>query len=307
MAYLDLSKVVARSASLSVTAALAMLLSACGTPSKGSSSSVASSSSSSSVVVSSSSSSSSSSVSADPCAGSVFCDDFESGSLNGWNVSGQAAVSTEQAYQGSRSVKVTAAGGGYNRNFLSLDLGSFGAAQQSLYGRMMVYLSNQNSLGGDFTFVQADGQPKAVSGAPAGTNVMYRMRLDGRFDHIFANYDTYPNWSTDCWKHPSFNQGTNTPPPADYLIPKNQWACVEWHFDAQADELMFWRDGGELSQIHVSKTGDGCVAQQQQGTWYAPQQFDVLHVGIEQYHNTSKARTMYIDDVQVSDRYIGCP
>lgn len=295
---------VAGAAQLGVVLAVTAVLAACGGNNNTSSSDSVSSSSSSAPVVSSSSASS---QAADPCAGSLFCDDFEAASIQTWSVSGQTVLSTEQAYSGSKSVKVSGAGGGYNRNFLTLNLNQYSDAQKSLYGRMMVYLSDQNSRGGDFTFVQAEGAPKSVSNAPSSVNVMYRMRLDGRFDHIFANYDTYPNWSTDCWAHPPFNAETNTPPAADYLMPKNQWACVEWHFDADADEMMFWRDSSELADIHVNKTGDGCVSAQQQNVWYAPQKFANLHIGIEQYHDTSKARTMYVDDVQISDRYIGCP
>lgn len=277
------------------------LLAACGTDKSPSSSESSSSVSSSSSSVVSSSSSSSSSVVMDPCSSVLFCDDFEGGSLASWDVSGNAVLSSEQAYSGDTSVKVTGAGGSYNRNYLSLDLNQYPAAQQTLYGRMMVYLTDQNSTSGDFTFVQADGSPKSVSNAPSSVNVMYRMRLDGRYDHMFANYDTFPNWDTDCWAHPPFD------PAPEYRMPKNEWACVEWHFDAAADEMMFWRDGTHLTGIDVSKTGDGCGAQTQSGVWYAPQEFSVLHVGVEQYHDGIPPRTMYIDDVQVSDRYIGCP
>lgn len=293
---------------LSAAGLACVLMVACGTdketesPSESSSSSSSVVSSSSSTVSSSeSSSSSSSSVVAEPCSSVLFCDDFEAGSLASWDVSGNAVLSTEEAYSGDTSVKVTGEGGSYNRNFLTLDLDQFPAAQKTLYGRMMVYLTGQNSTSGDFTFVQADGAPKAVSNAPSSVNVMYRMRLDGRHDHIFANYDTYPNWDTDCWAHPTFD------PSPQYVMPKDEWACVEWHFDAAADEMMFWRDGTHLNEIDVSKMGDGCLGPDQDNFWYAPQEFSVLHVGVEQYHEGIPSRTMYIDDVQVSDRYIGCP
>lgn len=182
-----------------------------------------------------------------------------------------------------------------------MDLAGLGNASQQLYGRMMVHLTDQNSNGGDFTFVQADGPAKNTNGASPGTTAMYRARVDGRDDHFMANYDTNNNWSTDCWKHPT------SPPASQYLIPKNQWACVEWHFDAEANELVYYVNGNELTQIRVKGMGDGCVGNAEGGVWRGPQHFAKLHLGIEQYHGSSRARTMFIDDVQVDDRYIGCP
>lgn len=322
MVAFDLSRLSRRNLTIGSISLIAALMTACGGNNPSSSSAPASSSSSVAVSSSSISSSSSSSVASSSsssvpggtvsCAEAAFCDDFESNNIGaqpqgGWTVSGQASISNERVFSGNRAVKVMSQGGGYNRNFISLNLNNYADTQQQMYGRMMVYLSSQNELGGDFTLVQADGNAKPASAAPSGTQAMYRARIDGRYDHMMANYDTSNGWSTDCWAHPEFNENTGTPPASEYILPKNQWACVEWHFDAQADELMYWLNGAELSQIHVSKVGDGCIGQSQQNLWYAPQQFNTLHLGVEQYHNSARARTMYIDDVRVDNRYIGCP
>lgn len=220
-------------------------------------------------------------------------------------------VSSERAYSGTNSVKITSPGGGYQPNNLIYSLAGTPSVQESMYGRMMLYLSSQNSLGGDFTFIQADGGPRSQSGAPAGTSVMYRGRVDGRNDHFMGNYETWLDanndgnneWNTDCWKHP---QNIN-PPPQNYLIPKDQWACVQWHFDASANTLKFWLNNSELTQIQVVNMGDGCVSNTQNGVWWGPQSFNNLRLGIEQYHGNSQARTMYIDDVVVDDRVVSCP
>ncbi len=216
-------------------------------------------------------------------------------------------MSNEQAYSGNRSLKVSATGGGYNSNMLSYNLGAQSSLKESLYGRMMIRLSDQNSKSADFTFIQADGAPRAASGAPAGTNVMYRGRVDGRNDHFMANYDTWNqagNWTTDCWKHP---QNIN-PAPQDYLIPKNTWACVQWHFDASKNTLQFWLNDKELSQIQVIEQGDGCVASNtQNNVWWGPEAFGSIKLGIEQYHGHAQARTMYIDDIAIDDRFVSCP
>ena len=226
-------------------------------------------------------------------------------------------VSSEKAYSGTNAVKITSPGGGYQPNNLVHSLTGFADLQQSLYGRMMINLSSQNSLGGDFTFIQADGPPRAQSGAPAATSVMYRGRVDGRNDHFMANYETWADtnndnnneWNTDCWKHPTIN---NQPPPQNYLIPKDQWACVQWHFDAQANTLKFWLNKNELSLIQVVNMGDGCKldqpnADRQNGVWWAPQTFNNIRLGVEQYAPDSRPRTMYIDDIAIDDRMVSCP
>lgn len=225
-------------------------------------------------------------------------------------------VSSEKAFSGTNSVKITSPGGGYQPNNLVHSLTSVTELRESMHGRMMINLSSQNSMGGDFTFIQADGPPRAASGAPAGTSVMYRGRLDGRNDHFMANYETWLDangdgnneWNTDCWKHPS----NITPPPQNYLIPKDQWACVQWHFDASANTLQFWLNENELSQIQVVNMGDGCNMQvpnpnRQNGVWWGPQTFNNIRLGIEHYQPASRPRTMYIDDIAIDDRVVACP
>jgi len=236
----------------------------------------------------------------------------------GWTASNanNVKVSSEKAFSGTNSVKITSPGGGFQPNNLVYSLTGTPDLQQSMYGRMMINLSSQNTKGGDFTFIQADGGPRSQSGAPAGTSVMFRGRLDGRNDHFMANYETWLDsngdnnneWSTDCWKHP----GSDTSPPQNYLIPKDQWACVQWHFDAGANTLKFWLNKNELSLIQVVNMGDGCVMDgpnpnRQNGVWWGPQSFNNIRLGIEQYAGNAQARTMYIDDIAIDDRVVSCP
>lgn len=245
----------------------------------------------------SSSIASSSSAPSGTCSDATFCEDFEGG-LSAWGTSGEVSLSTEKVFEGASALKVAAQGGGYNRNFISLDLANTGL-QSNMYGRMMLNVNTPSGNGGDFVFVQAEGAPdSANSNAPAGTNVMYRYRVNGSDGNLMANYDTYNNsatWSTDCWDHSTVK------------MPTNQWACLEWHFDRDANELKFWLDGTELTELHVQSSGEGCLGTAENGIWQAPAKFNTLHLGIEQYHNGVPARTMYIDDVKVDTQYIGCP
>lgn len=185
-----------------------------------------------------------------------------------------------------------------------MDLNDFADVQNQLYGRMMIWVNTPAGNGGDFTFAQAEGLPKASTGAPEDTTVMYRYRVNGPNGNVMANYDTWvdangdgsTDWLTDCWDH------------STKKLPTAQWACVEWHFDSKANELKYWLNGEELTELHVMGSGEGCVnADSQGGEWTAPEDFLKLHLGIEQYHPTAPARTVYVDDVVVDDRAIGCP
>ena len=237
------------------------------------------------------------------CDKGIYCFNFErTHSLPKVLIStGNVAVSTERAFAGDYSLKISATGGAYNRNFISLKLE--GELSEQLFGRMMLWIDNPGGHGGDFTFAQTDGQAKPSSGAPAGTQVFYRYRIAGtqRPGTLMANYDTQakpsaPPWRTDCWDHSS------TP------LPREAWACVEWQFNTKNNELRYWLNGEEVKDIHVRSHGEGCLVNTtQDGKWLAPQAFSTLHLGLEQYHSSAPARTIFIDEVVVNTKYIGCP
>jgi hypothetical protein len=232
--------------------------------------------------------------------------DFEAGLPAGWTTDSKAvSVTRERAYSGERSLKISGKAGS-GRHYLSYDLRRLPQPADQLYGAAMVYLDKGGS-GGDFTLVQAEGAPRPESGAPADISVMYRARIDGRHDHLMANYDTRGKsaWNTDCWKQPAF--GVNTPPAAEYRLPAGQWVCLRWHFDAINNRLAYWLNDKPLTQIEVNGSGDGCIGQDQQGRWYGPAAFERLHLGMEQYHADAGARTLYLDDIAVDTRPVDCP
>ncbi|MBX2813429.1 MAG: hypothetical protein KTR25_16555 [Myxococcales bacterium] len=225
------------------------------------------------------------------------------------SVVGQVEVSTELAFSGDRSLKVSGGGEGYNRNFATIRLGNE-FLQKKIYGRMMVWLDeSEYGDGGDFTYVQADGPPQSkwiAAGASEDTRVMYRGRVsdypqDGTF---MSNYDTwidndgdgYSDWVTNCWVH------------SETKFPSGEWVCVEWKFDSEASQIKHWLNGKEIKDITVTGSGDECVSSEtQQEEWTAPTKFVALHVGIEQYSSFAVPQTMFIDDMVVGASHVGCP
>lgn len=226
--------------------------------------------------------------------------------------SGAMVVQSEHTFRGRGALRINSPGGGYTASYLTIPLDSIGLAQQ-MYGRMMVWLDMKNSLAGDFSLIQAEGPARAETGAPAGTRVVLRGRVDGRYDHLFSNYDTRVSqapgadatWTTDCWKHPDFSE--QKPPPAIYQVPKNAWVCVQWYFNTTNDEMRFWLNGESLPDIAVEGSGDGCLGGDQQGQWSAPSQLSTLKLGIEQYHPSSLPRQLYIDDITLATTPVACP
>lgn len=231
-------------------------------------------------------------------------------------------VSSEQGFESTNSVKFAVPGGGYRRSFLSFDPSQISGLGDTVHGRMMMYITG-SADDGDFTFVQAEGDAKTTSNAPANTTVQYRGRVNGRmgnnqgdgYDYFFANYDTFvngpnpaPAYSTDCYTNPT---ASSTSPATEYRVARNEWICLEWYFDASTNQLTFQRDGTNLTQINVNNTGDGCVGGvngEEGNTWTGPQQFKNLLIGLEQYHGDANAQTLYIDDVVLDTMGpIGCP
>jgi hypothetical protein len=232
--------------------------------------------------------------------------DFEASLPPGWTYGSKAvSVTAEQVYSGGHSLKISSQNG-RGRHYLSYDLRRLPQPANELYGTAMVFLDGKVA-GGDFTLVQAEGGPKTESGAPSDVSVAYRVRVDGRHDHLMANYDTPGKspWGTDCWKQPDFDPAT--PPAPEYRLPKNEWACLRWFFDARNNRLAFWLNDVPLHQIEINQTGDGCMAQDQKGVWHGPAAFEWLHLGIEQYHANAAAHTLFLDDLVIDTRPTACP
>jgi hypothetical protein len=235
-------------------------------------------------------------VAADGCDTALLCDDFEA-DTNGmppgapWTVQvngGAVEVSTERAFSGTNSVHVSNTEGAYKRAYFSVTGDPvFPAAGAEMYGRMMMWLDATPVGSVHWTFIQGEGPSDDGS-----YDIYYRYggQHDGR---LMANFETN-GISTDCWDH------------SETVMPTQTWACLEWRFNTATDEMQFWLDGTELTDIHVTGSGEGCGGQDLNGAWPAPKQFEVLRLGWEKYQDSSELNA-WIDDVAVSTERVGCP
>lgn len=234
----------------------------------------------------------------DPCPGASVCDGFEdyataqpagpwAVATSGTNV--KVAMDETRAYSGKRSVKLTMPGtSNYQRAFISLTGQPFPLANNQLYGRMMFYAAALPS-NVHWTFVTGEG-PVAAQGI---SNAMVRY---GAFNNklLMANYDAVPQ-GADCWQ----NSAT--------AMPEAKWVCVEWQFDGTSNTQRLWLDGQSVADLTVAAKGQGCAVNTLQGNWYFPQNFERLYVGYESYQADAAARTVWIDDVAIDSKRLGCP
>ena len=257
--------------------------------------------------VSASSAGSTGTGSADACA--LFCDDFESYAVGAppgarWTANqngGAVAVDTTHVHSGAKAVKLSAnAATGYRSVMLTLaDKSLLPVAGNVVYGRMMFWLDSAPATSVHWTFIDGTG---LVPGQSYHAVYRYGGQLPiAAGSQLMANYDTPDSYQTppvgpssDCWLHAN-----------QEVVPVATWTCAEWAFDTDHDTMHFWQNGAELTDLAMTGTGQGCVNQPATFPWLAPT-VEQIDLGWESYQADS-ARTIWIDDVALGTKRLGCP
>ncbi len=237
--------------------------------------------------------------------GALFCDSFEDDSVAQapgapWRASlsggATANVDEAQAFSGTKAVHVNAPVGAANRRgYIALDQGSaaniFPAAATNMFGRAMMYLQTIPNADAHWTFIQGEGRS-----ADDRYNALYRYGGQHQNGAQFmANYETTDNIGTDCYDHSAST------------MPAAAWTCVEWHFVVATNEMQFWLNGAELTDLHVIDRGEGCGGTGLGGQWLAPPAFQTLYLGWEHYQAPANDINLWLDDVVVDTERVGCP
>jgi hypothetical protein len=238
-----------------------------------------------------------------------FRDDFEApapGGLPGapwkeetYRSGAEVRIDTARAWSGRQSLQViTPPGAPYRRGYVAIHLGGpLPQAQAAMYGRAMVWLeSAPTALTGappvHWTLLQGEGRS-----ADDRYNSIYRLGLeqDGG-TRLMANFETTPPVRTDCRQISTRH------------LPTGRWACVEWHFVARSQQLEFWLDGRRITRVRGrARAADACAGHDLQDEWRAPPKFDSLYIGLERYADSIDEQRLWIDDVILAGRRIGCP
>ncbi len=227
-----------------------------------------------------------------------FCESFEASDApdpQRWSVllsgSGSTAVrDSSRAARGSQSIHLHTGAGGYAQAVLSTRT-PFPVAANSFYGRAFVYLDNAGKLPqAHWTLIEAAGR---LAGASSDTLVRY----GGQFTHLMANY-----YGADQYEHAADNvdgEWVN-----QTLMPVNRWACFEWQFKGDSNEMHLWLDGSEITKIAIFGSSTQCCANQ---PWTMPS-FSSLRLGWQVYQADSSqpGYDLWLDEVALGSSRIGC-
>jgi hypothetical protein len=243
--------------------------------------------------------------------GTAFCEDFEDDALDRapqapWQDATNGAtarVNATRAFSGKQALLVNVPSGPPpHRGYVALQQGSFAAANREMYGRVMVFLEATPAAAagqGDLHWTLFQGEGRAATN---NYNAIYRFggeRQGGA--GLLANYETTqdgnPPVRSDCAQH------------SQARMPVQRWACFEWRFSQATNEVQYWLDGGELSDLHVVDRGPSCRYDEPplNGEWLAPPAFQTLYMGWEQYAASSNALNVWLDGIVVGTSRVGCP
>lgn len=246
------------------------------------------------------------SPSAQACNTNRFCDDFEmatkGASPAGYTVTleGEATVQVDEtrAFSGKRSVKIVGKGDmGSEGSIAPKQAGLFPMADT--YMRMMVYLDKAPAGSKlHWTWVRALGNVKADT---ADKIVLATTGIGGHpttWQETQIGVQASTPQLVDCWNH------TNEP------MPIGKWACIEYHLKDAGDQHEVWVDGQKVPGLNYNLTPTGksygCLNDVTGRKFYVGPT-SIVRFGWRHAHQLQSPVTLWIDDVAVDDKRIGCP
>jgi len=205
-------------------------------------------------------------------------------------------VDSGKAYSGTKSVKIAIpAGDGAEGTFVQ----SLTALQPAtdVWSRMMVFLDGTPGGSGlHWTWMQATGSLSMETG---GQVPLATYGLGGHPATLQTILLGLPKSGglMDCWNH------SNDP------VPVGNWACVEWHLDSVGDKQELYINGNKIGALSFGLNpggSSGCINGQTNNQWFVPA-LASFRFGWTHYHTLSQSRTLYIDDIALDKKRIGCP
>jgi hypothetical protein len=227
------------------------------------------------------------------CTGALVCDDFEANTAGSapamWSVdigpagAGTVKVDTTRAFSGTKSLRITVvAQQDHDRAFITRPLTGL-LPTNAFFGRMMIWVVASPPGNVHWDNIRAQGV------VPGGTlQGQYNYGGGSNTGNLMANYWTQ---SSDCWKTSKSRLVTG------------KWACIEWQYDGVKDEMRYWQDGQAVDDLTVLQKGDGCTGP---NLWKAPT-FEKLSLGWYNAQASPVAIEMWMDDVAIDTKKIGCP
>jgi hypothetical protein len=191
---------------------------------------------------------------------------------------------------------------------------------KAAHGKFAIHFSNFAMQTSQFiTTTQLDGLKDVMwgrfylymePGAPSGHGALIRLFDQGaNWYELGFEYNSYlGNW------HPNGTTGIEKAMRSHNLIPKAQWACVEFLFDgAKPDVAQIWTDGEQVSYYSVIDycNVSGCSIALSKAV-----QWKTFDIGVAFFHGTSLSvwagddppvtTDVWIDDIALDTKRVGC-
>ena len=228
-----------------------------------------------------------------PCvtSGTELCDSFETGQLDSamWKtvLMGSGAsitVDSMHAHTGKYAVhaKVTP---GQQSTAQITEAVTFPAMNDAFYTRIWAYISPDVMWPtGDFHtgFIIAGGNnDRGHVVAAVGANLSPNSAAGPMH---YLGYSIYPGYEFG--------------PRSPTAVVSGGWTCIELFESGQGASgvRQIWADGIELPEQKTSDSGSG----------QKPPAFNLVSIGIWEYHPTPSLSDMWIDDVRISSQRVGC-
>jgi hypothetical protein len=219
------------------------------------------------------------------------CESFEAGTPGqlpqGWTLSGYGTrtlgIVTDQAARGANSLRIDIAGsqGAVVGMMKRENLGSLASKH---YGRMFYRIEGPGvSEFIHFDVLEAVGPwmtwENGVRFASTGTGVG----------------TTTSNWSWIYNVQPGSGGGAEFGSEGDRSAhPRvDEWMCLEWSFDADAQEAQYFHDGAPIEYLHIDTERSEIPV------------FTSISVGLQKFQNTGALRA-WVDEVALDGERIGC-
>ena len=243
---------------------------------------------------------------AGPCDAHVqICDDFESDAPGAqpnsqvWSTrlqNSQESISIDatHAYSGKQSLHIHVPNNGYQDAEL-INTSLFPVLNNSFYGRAYVYIGQLPQI--HTNLIHAGG---ILPGQSATTYAYYGSQ---GFPFLAGYYDNDNSSNViDDWQHAGTDINgvwVNATP-----VPTARWACLEWQFKGDTNEMHLWVDGQAIPSMDVlgkSNQSNSNIP------WTAPS-YTEIGVGLTVIQNSEAFDhfDMWLDAVALDAQRIGC-
>lgn len=227
-------------------------------------------------------------------AGTELCEDFESGQIDAkrWQLnknpgSASITVDAEHVHGGKFAAHLKIEAGKQSSAMLSEAL-TFPAQANSFYARAYFYFTPElpTAPGGDYHMGFILGLGKNDAG-----DVQAGMGMIGG-EKQYLGYSIF-------FGPPKYEFG----PWSKAKVEPNKWACIELFEDGSSpteEKRQVWLDGTELTDLRSTSANNGAPAN------HKPPAFDHAAFGVWEYHPSPLLSDIWLDDIRVSAKPIGC-